>query len=123
MAREIDKWLPQGVQSMVKGSYTPRHLRRIYFKDEMIGQLHLSDLIFQHILLKQLKPTFPHVMNKNCYHLHGPTGVKYATQRILEALRDEKPNYFIRADIKSFYKSILHFKLIQDIRKYYDGGF
>lgn len=52
MAREME-WLQQGVQSMVEGSYTPRHLRRFYFKDEMVDQLHLSDRIFQNILLKQ----------------------------------------------------------------------
>ena len=120
MAREIDLWLPQGIQSMINGTYDPRHLRRYYFQDEMVDQVHLSDRIFQHILLKQLKPTFPHVMNKNCYHLHGPTGVKYATQCIRQVLQEEKPNYIIRADIKSFYKSIPHFKLLQDIKKYYD---
>lgn len=120
MAREINDWLPRGVQSMVEGNYTPLHLKRIYFPDGVVDQLHLSDRIFQHILLKQLKPTFPHVMNENCYHLHGPTGVKYATARIKQVLEDEKPNYIIRADIKSFYKSIPHHKLIQDIKKYYD---
>jgi len=120
MAREINEWLPQGVGSLGKGDYTPRYLKRIYFKDEMVDQLHLSDRIFQHILLKQLKPTFSHVMNKNCYHLHGPTGVKYATQRIRQVLQEEKPNYIIRADIKSFYKSIPHHKLVDDIRQYYD---
>ena len=120
LAREINDWFPQGVQAMVEGYYTPRHLRRIYFKDETIDQLHLSDRIFQHILLKQLKTTFPHVMNRNCYHLFGPTGVKYATQRIRQVLSDEKPAYVIRADIKSFYKSIPHHKLIQDVKTHYD---
>ena len=80
MAREMDNWLVQGVESMADGSYTPRHLKRHYFTDEMVDQLHLSDRIFQNILLKQLKPTFPHVMNPNCYHLHGPSGVRLATQ-------------------------------------------
>lgn len=87
---------------------------------QMVDQLHPTDRIFQHILLKQLKPTFKHVMSPNCYHLHGPTGVKYATQRIRQVLREEKPNYVLRVDIKSFYKSIHHHKLTQDIRQYYD---
>jgi RNA-directed DNA polymerase len=120
MAREIEQWLPEGIQTMVDGTYDPRCLKRYYFSDEMVDQLHLSDRILQHILLKQLKTTFPHVMNKNCYHLAGPTGVKYATQHIKQALEEDKPNYIIRVDIKSFYKSIPHFKLIQDIKKYYD---
>ena len=28
MARELDDWLVAGVQSMVKGGYTPRYLKR-----------------------------------------------------------------------------------------------
>jgi len=76
LAREIDDWLPKGIKSTLDGSYTPRYLKRHYFADEVVDQLHLSDRILQHILLKQLKPTFKHVMSKNCYHLCGPTGVK-----------------------------------------------
>jgi len=120
MAREIDEWLPAGIQSIIDGNYSPRHLRRYYFSDETVDQLHLSDRIFQHVLLKQLKPTFAHVMNPNCYHLCGPHGVKLATQRIRQILEEKKPNFFIRADVRSFYKSILHYKLIQDIKQYYD---
>jgi len=47
MARELDDWLVRGVESVVNGSYTPRHLKRHYFPDEMVDQLHLSDRIFQ----------------------------------------------------------------------------
>lgn len=119
MARDIDEWLPEGIQTMIDGTYDPRCLKRHYFPDEVIDQLHLSDRIFQHILLKQLKPTFNHVMNHNCYHLDGPTGVKYATQRIRKVLGEEKPEYVLRVDIKSFYASIPHYKLVQDIKKYY----
>ena len=85
----------------------------------MIDQLHLSDRILQNLLLKQLKPTFPHVMSPNCYHLHGPSGVKLATQRIKQVLAEQKPKYIIRADIKSYYKSIQHHLLIQDVKRYY----
>ena len=120
MAREMDSWLVQGVESMVDGSYTPRHLKRHYFTDEMVDQLHLSDRIFQNILLKQLKSTFPYVMNPNCYHLHGPSGVRLATQRIRQVLLEQNPKYLIRADIKSFYKSIPHHQLVQDIKQHYN---
>lgn len=119
MAREIDDWLPKGIQSMVDGTYDPRCLKRYYFSDEVVDQAHLSDRILQHILLKQLKPTFKHVMNPNCLHLAGPTGVKYATQRIKQALQEGKFKYVLRIDIKSYYASIPHFRLLQDIKKYY----
>ena len=119
MAREMDEWLPKGIQSMLNGTYDPRCIKRYYFTDEVVDQLHLSDRIFQHILLKQLKPTFKHVMNPNCYHLDGPTGVKYAAQRIKQVLHEEKPTYVLRVDIKSFYASIPHYKLLQNIKQYY----
>lgn len=75
----------------------------------MRERYHLEQM--QNILLNQLKPTFQHVMNPDCYHLAGPTGVKYATQRIKQILQDEKPNYVLRLDIRSFYASIPKFKL------------
>ncbi|STY26497.1 reverse transcriptase (RNA-dependent DNA polymerase) [Legionella taurinensis] len=103
LARELDDWLVEGIHALIDGSYTPRFLKRCYFPDEMIDQLHLSDRILQHVLLHQLKPTFPFVMNPNCYHLHGPSGVKYATEQVKKVLEEKKPKYLIRADIKSHY--------------------
>ena len=58
MAREIDEWLPQGIQSLIDGTYDPRCLKRYCFEDEVVDHVHLSDRILQHLLLKQLKPTF-----------------------------------------------------------------
>ena len=81
--------------------------------------MHLSDRILQHILLKQLKPTFKHVINPNVYHLVGPTGVKHATSGIKEVLEKEKHKYFLRVDIRSYYASIPHYKLLNDIKQHY----
>lgn len=47
-----------GTHDLIEGSYIPRFLKRHYFPEEMIDQLHLSDRVLQHILLQQLKPTF-----------------------------------------------------------------
>lgn len=90
LARTISEWLPQGINSLIVGTYTPRFLKRHYFKDEMLDQLYLADRVLQYLLLQQLKPTFPYVMNPNCYHLHRPTGVQLATQRVKEALATKK---------------------------------
>ena len=43
-----------------------------------------------------------------------------ATQCIKQVLQDKNPQYIIRADIKSFYKSISHPRLIADIKQHYD---
>jgi len=75
----------------------------------------------QHLLFKIIKPTFKYVLNPNCYHIAGPSGVRRATEWICQVLKNEKPKYFIRADIKSYYKSIAHYKLIKDIKNSYNN--
>jgi hypothetical protein len=35
------------------------------------------------------------IMNPNCYHLHGPSGVKLATQHIRKVVSLEKSKYII----------------------------
>jgi retron-type reverse transcriptase len=122
LARELQDWLPEGVQAMIEGSYTPRHIKRIVFKEERIDQLYPADRVLQHLFLKELKPTFAYVMSPNCYHLSGPMGVKRATQRIRHILQNKKPAYVIRADIRSFYKSITHRQLIEDVHQAYDDS-
>lgn len=118
MARDTG-WLSEGINSLVNGKYDPRCLKRYYFSDERVDQLHLSDRILQHVLLQVIKTTFKSVINPNCYHLAGPSGVRQATQHIRRILQQDKPSYFIRGDIKSFYRSISHYKLISDIRRHY----
>lgn len=120
LAREIDEWLTVGVASLKAGVYNPRHLTRYYFKNEMVEQFHISDRILQNILLAQLKPTLSHIVNPNCLHIYGPSGVKIATKRIQGALNSQSFNYVIRADIKSYYKSVQHHILIEDIKINFD---
>jgi len=120
LARGIDVWLKEGIESLHQGNYSPRHLKRYYFLDEMVDQLHLTDRILQNILHKQLKASFPYIVNPNCLHIHGPHGVKIATDNIQKALEDDKYPYVIRIDIKSYYKSIQHHLLVKDIEHYFD---
>jgi RNA-directed DNA polymerase len=58
-------------------------------------------------------------MSPNVYHLVGPHGVKLATQRVREVLQEKKPQFFLRGDIKSYYRSIPHYKLMKDIKEIY----
>ena len=39
---------------------------------------------------------------------------------MLNAIEKKQPRYFIRADIKSFYSSIPHYKLVQDVKNTFD---
>ena len=123
LSRELDEWLPKGIELLIKGGYSPNHLKRYEFADEVVDSLTIPDRVFQHVLLQELKPTFEHVMNPSCYHLRGPWGVKVASDRVREILsleKSERPLYVIRADIKSYYSSIPHYKLVEDVKKNYD---
>ncbi len=57
-----------------------------------------------------------------------PTGVKHATKRIRQILHEEKPQFVLRTDIKSYYRSIKHpdpmqnEKTIKSVQKTYDGS-
>lgn len=120
LAREVDAWLPNTIQSLIDGDYAAQPIRRYYFEDEVVDQLEINDRIAQHVLLKELKPTFKHIVHSKCYHMLGPTGVKRATRIIEQALKAGTFRYIIRADVKSFYRSIPHYKLIQDIKEHYN---
>ena len=85
--RHLNVWLPNGINAILSGQYDPRHLTRYVFPNEVVDSVHVTDRIFQHLILKVLKPTFPYVMNSNCYHLNGPSGVKLALARIKEAMQ------------------------------------
>jgi len=120
LARDLQGWLPDGIRSLIDGSYRSRMLRRYYFTDDVVDQLYIPDRIYQHVLLKQIKPTFKYVLHPHCYHMRGPAGVKVATKQIRNAMNENKFNYFLRVDIKSYYASISRYKLIQDIKEVFD---
>ena len=117
LAKELDQWLVEGIHRIKSGIYSPRHTKRHYFDDGVVEQLYVCDRVFQHLILKQLKPTFKHITNANCLHLHGPNGVKVAADKVDKALLCEEYQYFIRADIKFYYRSIQHRFLIDDIKQ------
>jgi RNA-directed DNA polymerase len=117
LARNIHDWLPNGIRNLLNRTYSPQLTQRCYFEDGVVEQLHLIDRIMQNLLLKIIKPTFKHLVHPNCYHMQGPTGVKTATTTVRQALKNRELKYFIRADVKSFYKSILHYKLIEDLKQ------
>lgn len=71
------------------------------------------------LLLSILKSTFKYVIPVNCFHLAGPNGVKNALQYVQNVLATSRFNYAIRIDIKSYYASINHKILIEQINQNY----
>ncbi len=60
------------------------------------------------------------LISKYCYHLAGPNGVKNALRYIENALTTDQFQYAIRIDIKSYYASIHHRILINQVNENFD---
>jgi len=89
------------------------------FPGETITVWCYLDRLMIHCLLKLLKPTFNHVIPVECVHLAGPNAVKTVTKAIRMALVDHTFDYVIRYDIKSYYASIHHETLLNQLRDHY----
>lgn len=108
-------WIEAGIEQVLDGSYNPWCIDRSGYCDNV----HIRDRVLLRVIYEELKPTFKHIINPHCYHLQGPHGVREASARIKKVLREKKPRYFIRTDIKSYFASISHELLIENIETHY----
>ena len=76
--------------------------------------------MIQRILYVLIKPTFKYIIEKTCLHLGGPSAIKKAADHIEQALKQTPYRYLIRTDIKSYYASINHSILKDQIRAEFD---
>ena len=78
------------------------------------------DRLVMHWILTIIRPTFKHIISPLCLHLIGPSTIKGATARIKGALNTGRFNYCLRIDIKSYYASINHRLLKNQLTKHFD---
>ena len=90
------------------------------FKDGCVRVWSFLDRLMIHLLVTILRPTFKHVISPVCLHLKGPSAVKGITQQIKAALLTGQFQYVLRLDIKSYYASIDHRILVDQVNKTYD---
>lgn len=114
--REIHAW----VDDFVTGRYAFSTRIRFHFSDETIDVCEYRDQLMLSLLFQQIKPTFPHVISKHCLHLQGPNGVKTALRWLHNVMTAKEYRYVIRVDIKSYYASIDHKILLQQVNAAYD---
>jgi RNA-directed DNA polymerase len=112
----ITAWL-QGFRS---GCHRFSPMMQYKFSDEVIQVWSYLDCLMLHLILKIIKPTFKHVISQLCMHLKGPCAIKYITQDIKAALNIGRYSYCLRLDIRSYYASIDHRLLLNQLYKHYD---
>ena len=67
-----------------------------------------------------IKPTIKRIISKHCLHIRGPSGVIKGHSWLQEVLQHHRFRYVLRLDIKSYYASINHQILYQQLEARYD---
>ena len=115
-SKQINHWLT----ALCRGHYRFSPMSQYRVKSNLIRVWSYPDRLMLHCLRQLLKPTFKHLIAVECVHLSGPTATKETTQAIQQALNaDGNDEYVIRYDIKSFYASIRHDILLNQLNQHY----
>ena len=99
------------------GSYTPSYLERMTFEDETVDFISYNDRLVQKAILHIIRPSYDHIIPPTCYHRYGPSGVKKALAHLRDDMDTHVYTHIIRLDIKSYYASIDHHKLIDLLKQ------
>lgn len=103
------------IRAFQNGHYHFSPLKAYVFPEEEIILWSCEDRLIQALLLQIIKPVLPFLVSSRCLHLKGPSGVPEAIQQIQAALKARPYRYCIRADIRSYYASIDHTILLNQL--------
>jgi RNA-directed DNA polymerase len=110
-----DLWL----MKFIHGRYRFSPMQCLHFPEETITIWDYPDRLILFLLLKIITPTFKHIISKQCLHLGGPNQVKPALAQIKNAVKNGCFSYALRIDIRSYYASIQHNILIEQIHQHF----
>ena len=108
------------ISKFVQGTYKFSPMQQFRFDDECVRVWNYADRMIVRLFLHILKPTFKHIISKYCFHLAGPSGVKNALHYVQNVMETSQFNYAIRIDIKSYYGSINHKVLIDQVKQHFN---
>ena len=107
------------VRDFIAGQHQFEPFKQYKFTNEIIQVWSYLDRLMIHLILQIIRPTFKHIISPLCTHLVGPSAVKTVTRQIKAALGSGQYNYYLRVDIKSYYKSINHRLLIKQLEQHF----
>ena len=113
---DIDHWLAD----FCAGNHRFSPMTKYKFSDGAAIVWEHLDRLIMHLIYLLIKPTFKHIISPLCSHLKGPSVIKGLTAQIKAALATQQFNYVMRVDIKSYYASINHRILLQQINNNFD---
>ena len=113
-------YLQAQMNAFIQGTYQFSPMQQFQYKADTIRMWGYADRIILRLFLGYPQTHFSHIISKYCYHLAGPNGVKNALRYIENALATHKFHYAIRLDIKSYYASIHHRILMNQVNENFD---
>ncbi len=120
--KNFDKNIKNLIHSLNDGSYAPEPLRRINIPKENsnsarpIGLSSIKDKLVQRVLYSELNPYFDGLFLSNSY-AYRPNKSTYRAINRASNFINEGDSWVLRADIKDFFESIDHSKLLQILQK------
>lgn len=125
--RRLDDRLSRLQKALRDGSYQPQAIRRVEIpksdgKTRPLGIPCVVDRVAQAALLETIEPIFEHVFDDASYGFRSGRGCKDALRAVQQAL-DEGLLHVVDADLKGYFDSIPHDRLLQRIsRRIKDGS-
>ena len=113
------------MRSLINGTYTPEPLRKINIPKENrsgvrpIGISSIKDKLVQRVLYSELNPYFDETFLSNSY-AYRPNKSTYKAINRASNFINEGYYWILKADVKDFFESIDHSKLLQILQT---GGF
>jgi RNA-directed DNA polymerase len=108
--------LPQIRKSLLKGTYCFDVQQKIRFPDQTIELWSSMDALVLKAMALVLSRYFKPHISKQCVHVKGNGGAKQAVRQVNEHLGDNR--FVFRSDVKSYYASINHIILLDQLRPY-----
>lgn len=119
--REVEKNLEHLSQSLRNGSYRPKAIRRVHIpkgdgKTRPLGIPTVQDRIVQGAILHVIEPIFERQFAEQSYGFRPGRGCKDALRRVDQLLKAGY-GYVVDADLKSYFDTIPHDRLMQVLRR------
>ena len=119
LQRNLDKL----EQQLRDGSYTPQSIKRVHIpkpgtnETRPLGIPTVRDRVVQNALRHVLEPILERQFAEHNYGFRPNRGCKDALRRV-DALVQQGSKYTVDVDLKSYFDTIPHDRLVQELRKY-----
>lgn len=120
------KYLQELHEEMTTGSYNPNQIKRVYIPKgsgsmRPLGIPCIKDRIAQQAVKLVVEPIFENIFHENSYGFRPNKGTKDALKEV-DRLIKEGYTHYVDADLKAYFDTISHPKLMDKLARYISDG-